>query len=251
MEKDFGYGDFAIVRNLTPEDFTNGNIELRKGEQITPSKLIEQLSGKIVRVFDRVIPYKFGGNDMFHITREGRIKISAKLLDSISTLDAYKQLSSKEVKIGDILEGNDLANIFYNVTCNRMKKAVVWDIEEGYMKLVMLEHEKYKTLYAAQMIVGNSHGEIGAVYNAFNVIGHTEVLKLKVHCDYKKPRYDNKKYACFGSLGMFIDNFSDTLMNLASNLGYCPITKLIETEDVKEFEDTINSNTCLRIKIVR
>lgn len=244
-EDKFKYGDWAIVKPLK-ENMQNVVAEIRVVGRcgLATQDVLDAISGQIVRVMDRDV------NDMYEVSRAEKVRLGAKCLTPIDTVEAHEILEQRDIKVGDIIEGKRLSDLFYNISNSEMKKGLVWDISGSQLKILVIENTHYAG-YLSTQAIANVYGDIAAAYNTFNVIGHTDLLGYKVHCRYMPPKFKNDKYRLFGSLGYFLDNFSVTLNAVRKKIGYCPIQKLIDTGDFDEFEKTINDNTSLCIQVVR
>lgn len=246
--KSFGYGDWVVIKPLKEAMQHNGEIYIRGRSGIAHQEILDKCSGKLVRLLDT---FYTGSEELFETSRLEHARLSKDVIQKVDVLAAHKELEKQDIKIGDIIEGNVLSNLFYNLTNAAMKRAVVWKMEGSGMSLFIYDHEKYPKDYRTATSLGNVYGDLAAAYNVFDVVGHTDLITLKVHCDYVPPRYRSKKYACYGSLGAFLDNFNVTMAELKESIGYCPVARLFETENIEEFEKAVNENTSLRIKIVR
>jgi hypothetical protein len=251
MEKEIGYGDWVRILPLTVGMQETGDISIITRSGKISHEALAECAGKLVMLQDSS-SISFGNKKTnWSVSRYEHIKLSDNVMTKVDALEAHREVEAKDIQVGDIIEGTHLSDLFYNITHSKMKRGIVWSISGNKMQVITLEHETFPDKYLAQTVLANSYGDLAAAYNLFNVIGHTELIKLKVHCDYVKPRYRGNKYACYGSLGAFLDNFNITIGELKSTLGYCPITRLFETGNIEEFEEAINSNTSLRIEIIR
>ena len=253
MRTRFGYGDWVRILPLSERMQETGEICVRGRVGMAREDILSQMAGKPVILLDGYSSFLDGKEFTTHfsISRCEHVRLSETVIEKIDLLEAHRELELKDIKVGDIIEGNRLSDLFYNITNSKMKKAIVWNTSGSGMSIITLDHTGFPNKYMSENALGNVYGDLAAAYNCFNVIGHTDLIKLKVHCDYVKPKYSGKKYACYGSLGAFLDNFNITMAELKKTLGYCPITKLFETGNFEEFEEAVNSNTSLRIKIIR